>query len=146
VSRDTVSQPPSAGHEFRQEIPANLAAIEDFCLGVRRWALSLQLPNRFAVELITREALTNAAVHGCGCDSSKQVTCVLRLRSGRVIIAVHDQGRGFDWRAVWARMPANDACCGRGMGIIRQYAHRLRFNRRGNSLIIIKRLTREGTR
>ena len=141
-----MSLQPAAGHEVRRQIPASLAAVEDFCMEVRRWAVSLRLPNRFAVELLTREALINAAVHGCACDSSKQVTCVLRLRSGRVIIAVRDQGLGFDWRAAWERTPAKDMCSGRGIAIIRQYAHRLRFNQRGNSLIMIKRFTREGTR
>ena len=127
-----------AGHEFRQEIPASLAAVENFCLAVRRWVLSVQLPNRFAVELLTREALTNAAVHGCRADSSKHVSCVLRMRPGRVIIAVRDQGRGFDWRAALTRTPAVDTRSGRGIAIIRQYASRLRFNQRGNSLIMIK--------
>ena len=133
-------------HEFRREIPATLAAVEDFCMGARRWALSVRLPNRFAAELLTREAMANAAAHGCGCDSSKRITCVLRLRPGRLIIAVHDQGPGFDWRAACARPSGMDGCTGRGIAILRQYAHRLRFNQRGNSLIIIKRLTKEGTR
>lgn len=136
----------SARNEFRREIPATLAAVEDFCIAARRWALSVCLPNRFAAELLTREALANAAAHGCGCDSSKHITCVLRLRPGRLIIAVRDQGPGFDWRAARARTPDLDACTGRGIDILRQYAHRLRFNQRGNSLIIVKRLTKEGTR
>jgi serine/threonine-protein kinase RsbW len=136
----------SARNEFRAEIPATLAAVEDFCIAARRWALSVRLPNRFAAELLTREALANAAAHGCGCDSSKHITCVLRLRPGRLIIAVRDQGSGFDWRATRARTPDLDACTGRGIDILRQYAHRLRFNQRGNSLIIVKRLTKEGTR
>ena len=136
----------SARLEFRREIPATRAAVEDFCLGVRRWALSERLPDRFALELLAREAMTNAAEHACGYDSSKQVAGVLRLRPGRMIIAVYDQGPGFDWRAAEARTPAEDACSGRGMEILRQYAHRLRFNRRGNALIMIKRLTTEGTR
>jgi anti-sigma regulatory factor (Ser/Thr protein kinase) len=136
----------AAKHEFRREIPATLAAVEDFCMGVRRWALSMRLPNRFAAELLTREAMANAAAHGCGCDSSKHITGVLRVRPGRLIIAVHDQGPGFDWRAACARTPDMNSCTGRGIAILRQYAHRVRFNQCGNSLIIIKHLTREGTR
>ena len=136
----------SAKQEFRREIPATLAAVEDFCMGARRWARSVRLANRFAVELLTREAMANAAAHGCGGDSSKHITGVLRLRPGRLIIAVHDQGQGFDWRAAYARASDMDACTGRGIAILRQYAHRVRFNQRGNSLIIVKRLTKEGTR
>jgi len=133
----------AAGHEVRRQIPASLAAVEDLCREIRDWAHSIKLPNRFAVELLAREALVNAAVHGCACDSSKQLTCILRLRSGRVIIAVRDQGRGFDWRNAWLRNAGEDDCSGRGMALLRQYSHRIRFNQRGNSLIMIKRLTRE---
>ena len=136
----------AAEHEFRREIPASLAAVEDVCLGVRNWAKGARLPHAFAVELLTREALTNAAAHGCRCDASKRIRCVVRLRPGRVIIAVHDQGPGFDWRAACARTPAKDDCSGRGMTIYKQYADRLRFNPRGNSVIMIERWTREGTR
>ena len=135
---------PRPGNEFRQEIPATLAAVEDFCMGARRWALSVRLPSRFAAELLVREAMVNAATHGCGCDPSKRVTGVLRLRPGRLIVAVRDQGLGFDWRAAYTRAPDETACRGRGIDILKQYANRLRFNRRGNSLIVVKRLPKEG--
>ena len=92
----------SESSEFRQEIPGSLAVVDEVCVGVRRWAVAVQLPNCYAVELLLREALTNAATHGCGGDASKRVSCVLRLRPGRVIIAVRDPGPGFDWRAACA--------------------------------------------
>ena len=136
----------TARHEFRLEIPATRAAVEDFCMGFRCWAKSQRLPDRFVLELLTREAVTNAAAHACGYDSSKHVACILRLRPGRMIIAVYDQGPGFDWRAARRRNPDENACSGRGMEILRQYSHRVRFNRRGNAVIIIKLLTSEGTR
>lgn len=134
----------SAEHEFRQEICASRAAVEDLCRSIRSWMRALDPAHRFAVELLTREALNNAALHGCSFDPCKQITCALRWRSGRVIIAVHDQGGGFDWRTVGARSPARDACSGRGMAILRQYASKLRFSRRGNSVIMVKLLS-EGT-
>lgn len=132
---------PSPEHEFRQAICASWVAVEDLCRQVRAWMGSLDPSHRFVVELLTREALNNAALHGCRFDPSKQITYALRLRPGRVIIAVHDEGGGFDWRILCARNPARDACCGRGISILRQYASKLRFNRHGNSLIMIKLLT-----
>ena len=136
----------SARQELRCEIPATLPAVENFCAEARRWALSQNLPDQFAAELLMREALVNAAAHGCGCDPSKHIACILRLRPGRLLIAVCDQGPGFDWRAVSARTPDANACHGRGIPIFRHYAHRLRYNRRGNALIMIQRLSTEGTR
>jgi anti-sigma regulatory factor (Ser/Thr protein kinase) len=128
----------SRDHEFRQAISATWVAVEDLCRQVRGWMSSFDPSHRFVVELLTREALNNAALHGCRFDPSKQITYALRLRPGRVIIAVRDQGGGFDWRTACGQTPARDACCGRGMSILRQYASKLRFSRCGNSLVMIR--------
>jgi anti-sigma regulatory factor (Ser/Thr protein kinase) len=94
--------------------------------------------------LLVREALTNAVVHGCHADPAKQVRCRMRLNGGRLLFAVEDDVDGFDWRAACAR-PANFAkCSGRGLGILRLYANRVRYNAAGNGVTFIKRFG-EGT-
>ena len=55
--------------------------------------------NCFAAELLLREALTNAVVHGCHAESGKQVRCSMRLKGRRLLIVVDDDGDGFDWRS-----------------------------------------------
>lgn len=130
--------------DLRQQVPASLEAVEEFCRGVRAWAESWRLPNAFAVELVTREAMTNATVHGCGCNPAQQISCLLRRKTGRVVIAVRDQGPGFDFASLSLRAPAEEACCGRGLLLMRLYSHRVRFDRRGNSITMIQHFE-EGT-
>ena len=134
-----------ARQELRRDLPATLEAVEEFFGEVRVWMLAHQVPGHFALELLIREALTNAVVHGCQCDPSKHVACILRARAGRVTIAVRDQGAGFDWRSARPGLPAPGACCGRGLAIFREYADRVRFNRRGNSLVLIDRFSGEAS-
>jgi len=125
--------------EMRQTMPASLAAVEDFFMNFRQQAQkALPSADCFAAELLVREALTNAVVHGCHADPAKHVRCVLRLRGRRLTIAVHDEGEGFDWRAVAERRNATLAPSGRGMQILRRLAVRVRFNKKGNAVTIIK--------
>jgi anti-sigma regulatory factor (Ser/Thr protein kinase) len=108
----------------------------------RRSQAMMAHANFFAAELLVREALTNAVVHGCGSDPRKRVHCSLRLRKGRLLIAVADEGPGFDWRAgrgVRANVPD---CSGRGMEILHYYANHVRFNEKGNVVTMVRQLDR----
>ena len=61
-------------------------------------------------------------------DPAKQVRCSLRLKGRRLIIAVADEGDGFDWRAARRQAGGIPDMSGRGIEILRQYANRVRFN------------------
>ena len=137
-------RPVALREELRREVAATPEAVEEFCQAVRQWTSTLALARPFSVELLTREAVTNAALHGCRWNPAQRITCIVRSRAGRVTIAVRDQGVGFDWRAAKPELPGADSCCGRGLAIFKRYADRFRFNRRGNSLIIIERSSRQG--
>ena len=89
--------------EMRRELPATFEAVEEFIADFRRWGqVLLDRESWFAAELLVREALANAVAHGCHADPSKQVRCCLRLKDGRLLIAVEDYGCGFNWRAAWS--------------------------------------------
>jgi anti-sigma regulatory factor (Ser/Thr protein kinase) len=126
-------------HEFRAAVPACLDAVEDlladFRLGLKD---VLGSPGYFSAELLLREALTNAVVHGSRCDPVLIVRCAVRANHKRLVIAVEDQGGGFDWRDAREREAEISACSGRGMEIFRKFASRVRFNRRGNGVVIQK--------
>lgn len=86
--------------EMRVTLPATLQAVEEFFAEFRRKSQSLPDPSIcFGAELLVREALTNAVLHGSGADPAKQVRCSVRLKGRRLLIAVSDDGEGFDWRA-----------------------------------------------
>jgi serine/threonine-protein kinase RsbW len=126
---------------MRAELPASLRAVEEFFVGFRLKSQALlDRVNCFAAELLVREALTNAVVHGCHSDPNKQVRCFLRLKGRHLLIAVQDDGDGFDWRAARGKTAAFPDDSGRGMEILRKYANHVRYNERGNVVAMIKRL------
>lgn len=131
------------GCELWQTLAAAPSAVEEFCIEFRRRAEKhLDRPQRFAAELLVREALNNAVVHGCRSDPGNRLRCALRLGVGRLTIAVMDDGDGFDWRAVLQRRnesAAATAASGRGLGILFRYATRVRFNEKGNAVTVVKR-------
>jgi anti-sigma regulatory factor (Ser/Thr protein kinase) len=127
--------------EMRTALPATLQAVEEFFVEFQRRSREmLDRVNCFAAELLVREALTNAVVHGCRNDPRKRVRCSLRLTGRRLLIAVEDEGDGFDWRAAAGHPAEIWDCSGRGMEILRIYADHVRYNDRGNVVTMIKRL------
>jgi len=127
--------------EMRTRMPASMDAIEEFFRDLRgNHSRLLDHADSFAVELLIREALTNAVVHGCRTDPARQVRCILRLKLGRLLIAIEDDGAGFDWRAARRHAAALSDCSGRGTGILQSYASHVRYNNRGNLVAIAKRL------
>jgi serine/threonine-protein kinase RsbW len=127
--------------EIRASMPATWEAAEGFLSEFREWCACLpDRADRFAAELLLREALNNAVLHGSGGDVSRQVRCVARMVSGRLSITVADGGKGFDWHAARGCQAAADSCSGRGMEIFRAYATRVRFNRSGNVASMLRRL------
>ncbi|MEI9974031.1 MAG: ATP-binding protein [Ignavibacteriota bacterium] len=79
-------------------------------------------------------------MHGCKADAAKQVRCSLRLRAGHLLIAVSDDGEGFDWRAARSKRAAIPDSSGRGLEILYRYAKQVRFNQKGNVVTMIKQL------
>lgn len=130
--------------ECRSELPVTLAAVEQFCQEFRTWRASTSAAvNPFHAELLIREALTNSVMHGCLEDAGKRIWCVVRAKPGRLIIAVWDEGAGFDWRAVWQRQALASETHGRGIEIFRRYANSVRFSTKGNSVVLVQRFERQ---
>ncbi len=119
-----------------------IEAVDQVCCELRHRGLA-QLPRaeRFAVELLVREALTNAVLHGSG---ASEVWCeVERLECG-VAVRVGDGGHGFDWRSRLHSASDSQAESGRGMNILRRYSSALRFNEKGNQVEAIRIFRRGG--
>jgi serine/threonine-protein kinase RsbW len=126
--------------EFRRAIPATLQAVEELLADFRKTAATLlDRVDCFTAELLVREGLTNAVVHGCQAESGKQVRCSMRLKGRRLLIVIDDDGHGFDWRASRCVPGVFSDCSGRGIEILLKYANRVRYNDRGNVATILKR-------
>jgi len=122
-------------------MPATLQAVEEFIAEFcRQLQAHLGQSQSFDAQLLAREALINAVVHGCGSDAGGQVRCRVRLKGGCLTILVADSGKGFDWRAARAREAGLAEASGRGIEILRKYATRVRYNDKGNAVTISKTL------
>lgn len=125
-------------------LPATIAAAEEFFGEFRRRACSvLGRSQRFVAELLVREALNNAVLHGCNGDPDRMVGCRLKLNDRRLFIAVLDDGCGFDWRETMGSFPDPIATSGRGIELLAHYSSRFRFNKRGNRVAIYVRFRGE---
>lgn len=110
----------------------------------RAWRAAHCAPLRhFSIELLLREALTNSVVHGSKENPYGRVSGLLRAKPGRLVAAVWDEGEGFDWRAAWNREPDPDDTHGRGMDILKRYASSVRFNPKGNAVMMIRKFSED---
>ena len=94
----------------------------------------------FIVILCLREALVNAVIHGNRQDMNKRVRLDLRIKEDNLIIKVEDEGDGFDWRKKFYDEPTIKAESGRGMMIMKKLFKNVKYNRKGNKLIMEKPL------
>jgi len=118
------------------EIPASLESVDQAVETARAFfARSGGRANLFPVLTALREALLNAAVHGCGLDASLSVRCLLGVEDGSALVGVSDPGPGFDWEAFPPDSPAPEEVSGRGLAILKHYSRQLQFNDRGNEVI-----------
>jgi serine/threonine-protein kinase RsbW len=117
---------------FMEHVAAALAGLgytPGDCLGVR---LALQ------------EAVVNGLRHGNGGDPAKRVRVRYSLGRKGVLAEVEDEGPGFDPdRVPDPTLSENlERPGGRGLLLMRHYMTWVRFSRRGNRVMLCKRLAR----
>ncbi len=126
-----------------QTIPSRVEEAESLCMRVRNLMEGAGLAERgFAVELLARECLVNAVVHGNRNAADKAV--VLNLTVGRewIRLQVSDEGPGFPWRQARQKRLDTTTCGGRGLQLYELYAERVSFNRSGNQIELWIRKTK----
>lgn len=126
--------------QWDHTLPAVLSSVDPVVRDLRYHLAGCCSPSfRFDAELILREAMTNAIEHGCACNPELRVRCVARHRPRRLLLAVWDEGAGFDWRQDKPPHSGPDATRGRGLAILKQYSDAVRYNAAGNGVVLIKR-------
>jgi anti-sigma regulatory factor (Ser/Thr protein kinase) len=123
---------------MRMTLPARLEAVERFCVDLR-FMLQPWVPDseRFAVEMLLREALTNAVMHGCGADGEGRVHCEIAALEGGMRIRVADDGEGFDWRKQSSSEPEPPGEASGGLSILHSCANRVLFSDNGNEVEVV---------
>jgi serine/threonine-protein kinase RsbW len=118
-------------------ISSRMAEADSLCLKIRALIESQGLRQAcFPVELLARECLSNAMIHGNQLNADKSVLVRLWIEQRWVRLQVTDQGPGFDWRKLCCSAPDDTESHGRGLRICASYAERVRFNRRGNQITL----------
>jgi serine/threonine-protein kinase RsbW len=128
-------------------IPACLTHVDLVCKEITAWLLELDLSEHlFAIELLAREALNNAILHGCDRDPSRRVYCEIKHVEDALLLKVEDDGPGFDWQDYVRKDIADDDHeNGRGIQLYRLYADSVEFNPRGNQVMLLRLLERKGS-
>jgi serine/threonine-protein kinase RsbW len=101
-------------------------------------ALGFSERDLFGVELSLEEAISNGLKHGNRGDTRKHVRVQWEVSEHRVLIAVEDQGAGFDpAQQPDPRAPENLLkTSGRGLLLMRHFLSWVRYNERGNRVTL----------
>jgi serine/threonine-protein kinase RsbW len=138
-------KPSVPAQKTQWEFPATLDNVGRVCTaaGAILDQVPLQKKDRFAAELLLREALNNAVLHGCNEDPLLSFSCALTISDEEMVIEVTDQGAGFDWRSELQTLPGILRETGRGLPIYRAYAHSTIFNEAGNCVTLTRILNKK---
>lgn len=87
------------------------------------------------------EAIANAIKHGNRNDPEKLVSIVAELTPAEATFTITDEGDGFDHTALPDPTDPNYIMrpCGRGVMLIYHLMDEVRYNTRGNQVVMIKR-------
>lgn len=88
------------------------------------------------MELLARECLSNAVIHGNQNNGDKTVVLSLDLGRTWIRLEVEDEGSGFPWRKALRKEPDTVTPSGRGLRVYELYAQRVQFNRLGNRVTL----------
>lgn len=88
------------------------------------------------LNLVLREALLNAIIHGNKEAPEKMVSVLIHTDERRAYVQIEDEGEGFDTSLMvddFKWIPG-ESSHGRGLLLIRQYVDRMGFNSKGNRI------------
>ena len=136
---------PSKRPRFRalaRDLRSNPTEVNTFCHDAREFLTEIGLSREiFPVEMLLRESLNNALIHGNGGDGSKRIRVELRVTHKWIVLQITDEGSGFNHRKKRKSVPDPEAVSGRGMSIYSLYADRVSFNSMGNRVSLWRAVT-----
>ena len=118
-----------------QTIPSRMPDVDSLCLKIRDLLCSNELGEVcFGVELLARECLSNAVIHGNKSIADKSVKLSLSVGRQWIRLQVDDEGEGFDWRKARRKRSDPTETSGRGIELCALFAARVRFSRQGQQI------------
>ncbi len=130
---------------FEWVIGANLAEVDQICNELAIQLIAYDLGEHFfPIQMLARESLNNAVIHGSSQDASKKILFQLTLDQEQITIFVNDEGSGFDWESKFSEgLPESVQTNGRGLWVYRLFADRIVFNKTGNAVMLTRLIKRE---
>ena len=114
------------------------AAIEELmtALGASGW----EGMDLFRIQMAIEEAIVNAIEHGNRKDPAKNIRLVFDVTPEKAIMAISDEGAGFDHRNVADPTTEDllDKPRGRGVMLMRELMNEVNFNEVGNHVVMTK--------
>ncbi len=133
--------PRSNTRSLRRELLSTLSDVDIFCDQAAELLRDAGLRDEeFAVQMLLRESLNNAIVHGNDGLRTKRICVEVRIGKRLIVIRIADEGQGFDWKHAETVMPDADSISGRGLPIYALYATRISFNQKGNQVTFARRI------
>jgi len=136
---------------FCKKIPSNINNIGSIVQSVIDYLHNIYGPlnecDLFEIKVILNELILNAIKHGNKEDDKKFVEIYAELKNQKdLFIVIEDSGEGYDYDDVLS-IPActdskQDICelkeTGRGMLIVKNLCDEIKFNKKGNKVIVVK--------
>jgi serine/threonine-protein kinase RsbW len=113
--------------------------IERVCLKI--FALTGSEDEVFKVKLVLEEALTNAMRHGNALDPAREVTVRIEADQQKVVLDVHDEGKGFDFKKLPdpTERGYSDRVSGRGVFLMHKFMDEVEFYDGGSGVKMTKK-------
>lgn len=126
-------------------IPATLDEVDEICLQMSAWLKVNNLEEHiFPMQVLVRESLNNAVLHGAGLNPAKNIQCKLWFTKNMLHLLIIDDGPGFDWQAAMQnKLAAGEEEHGRGVWLYHLYADLIKFNACGNQVKLSRRLNKD---
>ena len=124
---------------------ADLKNVDLICSEISAWLTEMKLSEHiFPLEMLTREALNNAIIHGCQMDANRNIYTELQCDENALRLTVADDGSGFDWWSFLQNNTVNEEKeSGRGLKLCQLYADQIEFNECGNQVVLTRLLKNE---
>lgn len=124
-----------------EELISAPESVDSWCLKLREALGPLEnKKDRFALELLFREALQNALCHGNGYDPRRKLRCGLEIQNSRAWGWVEHEGEPWDYSSPQVCTCPEEDEQGRGMEIISQYADEHHWENQGLKIVFYRTL------
>lgn len=138
---------------YRWDIPSKLdnvrATVENIVCSLKSSHELLDDNSSFELKVILNELFINAIKHGNKGDCSKHIKVNVGITDNeQVFIVVEDEGEGYNYNNFLDSCHSNnniiDICdmkeTGRGILIVKNLCDKVKFNNKGNKIVILKKL------